>query len=68
MKAKDILYIAVAIVILLPAVFLILGESDKYIGLTNLIGFIYAYVLYKLSFTKLGKKIVRSFIKLSVYL
>ena len=59
-----ILYIA-AMLIVAPCL-LIISEGDTI--LPNIIGLIYAFAIYKLSHTKIGKTLVRKIMKINNYI
>lgn len=65
MKKKDILNLILGSLFIIPAIILTLGESKTII--TNVIGIIWFVFLYKYSFSKIGKDICKSFIRLNFY-
>ena len=68
MKIKDFFYIAIAMLLCMPAIILIFGESEQYTGLSNFLGLFYAFMIYKLSYTKIGIKLVKSVLKMNIYI
>lgn len=55
----------IAILIVAPCI-LVVCEGNTI--LPNIIGFAYAYLIYKLSFTKYGKKFIKEIIRVNHYI
>ena len=65
MKIKDIVNLILGNLLVIPAIILLFNSSENIIP--NVIGGIVFFALYKFSFSKKGKEIVKSFIKFNVY-
>ena len=57
-KAKRYIHIIIAMLLIIPAMLMLLNCSP--------LGLMYAYILYKLSYTRIGVKLVKSLLKMNL--